>query len=123
MFFDSVLLFSLAISSVISTALDFLFCDRSHLGDSGRNLQVRNRPGVTAEPSPMDAVARRIPGRSSSPVVGQEEEVGNGDGHLQPAPVGDVVGQQREEEEADAEEHLVDDSDRAPELHPHDLGD
>lgn len=47
MFFDSVTLFSLAMASVISTAWDFLFCDRSHLGDSGMNLQIWNNPGIT----------------------------------------------------------------------------
>lgn len=69
----------------------------------------------------MDTVTRRIPTGSSSPVVEEEEEVGKRDGHLQPAPVGDVVGQQREDEDADAEERLVEDSHRASELHPHDL--
>lgn len=58
---------------------------------------------------------------SSSPVVGEEEEVGKGEGHLQPAPVGDVVGHQRENEDADAEKHLIEDSHRASELHPDDL--
>lgn len=47
MFFDNVILFSLAMASVISTAWDFLFCDRSHLGDSGMNLQTWNNPGVS----------------------------------------------------------------------------
>lgn len=87
------------------------------------NLQLWNNPGVTAESSLMDTVTCRVQIRSSSPVVGQEDEVGNGDGHLQPAPVGDVVGQQREDEDADAEEHLIEDSDRASELHPDDLCD
>lgn len=49
MFFVSVILFSLAMASVISTAWDFLFCDRSHLGDSGMNLQIWNNPGVTLQ--------------------------------------------------------------------------
>lgn len=87
------------------------------------NLQLWNNPGVTAESSLMDTVTCRVQIRSCSPVVGQEDEVGNGDGHLQPAPVGDVVGQQREDEDADAEEHLIEDSDRASELHPDDLCD
>lgn len=60
---------------------------------------------------------------SFSPVVGQEEDVGGGDDHLQPAPVGDEVGEQREEQDADAKEHLIKDSNRASELHPHDLCD
>ena len=58
-----------------------------------------------------------------SPVVGQEEDVGDGDDNLQPAPVRDKVGKQREDEDANAEEHLVNDSDRTSVLHPHDLCD
>lgn len=57
------------------------------------------------------------------PVVGQEDEVGRGDDHLQPPPVADEVGEQREEQDADAEEHLINDSDCASELHPDDLCD
>lgn len=55
--------------------------------------------------------------RCFSPVVGQEDQVGDSDGHLEPPPVSDEVGEQREEEDADAEEHLVEDSDRASVLH------
>lgn len=58
-----------------------------------------------------------------SPIVGHEEDVRGADDHLQPAPVCDEVGQQREEKNADAEEHLVKDSHRASVLHPHDLCD
>lgn len=58
-----------------------------------------------------------------SPVVGQEEDVGDGDDDLEPAPVGDEVGDEREEEDADAEEHLINDSDGASVLHSHNLCD
>lgn len=57
------------------------------------------------------------------PVVGQEDEVGGSDDHLQPPPVTDEVGEQREEEDADAEEHLINDSDRSSELHADELCD
>lgn len=43
---------------------------------------------------------------SFSPVVGQEEEVGCSNDNLQPAPVSDVVGEQREDEDANTEDHL-----------------
>lgn len=59
----------------------------------------------------------------SSPVVGQEQDVRRRDGELQPAPIRDEVGEQREDEEADAEEHLIQDPHHPPELHPHDLCD
>lgn len=58
-----------------------------------------------------------------SPVVGQEDDVGGGDDDLQPAPVGDEVGEQREDEDADTEEHLVKDSNGTSVLHTDDLCD
>lgn len=57
------------------------------------------------------------------PVVGQEQDVGDGDDDLQPAPVCYIVGKQREDEDADTEEHLVNYSDCTSELHAHDLCD
>lgn len=53
----------------------------------------------------------------SSPVVEQEEDVRDADDDLQPAPVRDEVGQQREDEDAPAEEHLEQNTDRPPVLH------
>ncbi len=61
--------------------------------------------------------------QSFSPVVGQEDDVGDSDDDIQPTPVGDEVGEQREEEDADAEEHLIEDSHGASVLHAHDLCD
>lgn len=58
-----------------------------------------------------------------SPVVGQHVDVGDGDDKLQPAPVGDEVGEQGQEKDADTEEHLEEDTHRPSELHPHDLCD
>lgn len=52
-----------------------------------------------------------------SPVVEQEEDVRDADDDLQPAPVRDEVGQQREDEDAPAEEHLEQNTDRPPVLH------
>lgn len=40
MFLERVILFSLAMSAVIFTALEFWFWERSHLGDSGMNLEM-----------------------------------------------------------------------------------
>ena len=58
-----------------------------------------------------------------SPVVGQEEEVGNREDHLQPAPVRDEESQQREEEVPQAEEHLVQYAHRPSVVYSHDLRD
>lgn len=41
------------------------------------------------------------------PVVGQEEDEGRSDDDLQPPPVSDEVGEQREDEDTNTEEHLV----------------
>lgn len=58
---------------------------------------------------------------NSSPVVGDKEQVGRRDDDLQPAPVGDEVGEQGEDEDADAEEHLEQNAHRPPVFHPNDL--
>lgn len=110
MFLDIGILFSLAMALVIVNASDFLFWDRSHRGDSGMNLWIRDQ-GSPNPSRPSHSKSR------CSPVVGNEGQVGGGDGHLQPAPISDVVGEEGEDEEPHAEEHLVDHPHRAPELH------
>lgn len=60
---------------------------------------------------------------SFSPIVGQEKDVGGGNDDLQPPPVSDKVGEEREEEDANAEEHLVNYPNCASVLHPHNLCD
>lgn len=55
MFLDSVILFSLAMSSVICTALAFLFWESSHLGDSGMNLHYNGRTSFIIGPQQREA--------------------------------------------------------------------
>jgi len=58
-----------------------------------------------------------------SPVVGYEQDVGCTDGNLEPAPISDEVGEQREDEYTDTEEHLEQDAHSASVLHSNDLCD
>lgn len=55
------------------------------------------------------------------PVVEEEEEVGQRDGQLDALPVGDEVGNSREEDDSQSEEHLNHDSHNPPLLRTHDL--
>lgn len=87
----------------------------SHLGDSGINLRE-----VTGE-TPTDSRPSLLP--ASSPVIAHEDEGGKTKGRLQPAPVRDEVGQQGDDQEADADEHLVNDSHKPPLLHANNLRD
>lgn len=70
---------------------------------------------------PKDA-KRETKALTSLPVIDNEQQVGSRDDHLQPTPVANEVGQQRENEDANAEEHLEQDSHCPPVLHPNDLG-
>lgn len=120
MFLESVFLFTLAISFVISTALLELFWERSHLGDSGINLEAKSIQKKSFQPKkslkPHDYTEPR-----ASPVVNQEAEVWSCDGHLQPAPVSDEVGHEGQDEDTDAEEHLKHHSYWPSVLHSHQL--
>lgn len=56
-----------------------------------------------------------------SPVIAEEDKIGDADDDLEPAPVSDKVGDQRQEKDADAEEHLIKNSNSASVLYSHNL--
>lgn len=63
-------------------------------------------------------IKRETRALTSLPVVGDKQQIGSWDDHLHPTPVANEVGQQREDEDANAEEHLEQDSHCPPVLHP-----
>ena len=74
------------------------------------------------------AVSLRPPGRrgpreDTVPVAQQEEEGGQRDGQLEPAPVRDRVGQPGEQHEPHRERHLVEDRHRPSVAQAHELCD